>query len=331
MGFNCSKPQRKERFEHPEVSPFMRARTVTRPVADKQTETEGGVTKETQTEEGNLWMESRAVIRFDMQTKPLQVLDTPWTPTELYNWLKEAPDPFTKPIYFHKHLHLFCMAYEPRPAQVRSLLELAYNSKWEKVEKDFCVPGADTDADWLDADAMATWLKTVCLASVSTTAMSDPGFFARIYCNQEPKESVTHFISRFQEMKDSAWGEAYATFATSFLMNSLQSHVAELFKLKVICWESLSLVQAISTLKAMDSKGMFESKRKTLGLINDHWAALEDFSIEELPAPTFNSRPRRAKRRGRCYHCGKFGHWIRECRAVTQQQPHPALGWQYLD
>lgn len=243
-----------------------------------------------------------------------------WTPAELMNWLQNAPDPFIKPKDFHKWLRIICVVYNPCPVGVKMLLKLVYSSEWQNVQKHFYVPGADGNADWPSTDAMTTWLDNACLTSINKGAWEKSDFIAVTCCYQKPNELVTDFLQRFQQVWESSVGvsmEYHVQFAIWALVNCLQPHIADLFKLKCIDWCTFTLAQVTNSLADMERRGMFASKSRALRLARElQGSTPEQLQLQEQPS---FSRPRRVKRGDRCFYCGRFGHWARHCRARTQQ------------
>ncbi|XP_054587958.1 uncharacterized protein [Nothobranchius furzeri] len=292
----------------------------------------GGATMQQQQE-----VEAKEITDRGTQTEKINVpeMGALWTSKELLDLVREAPDPFTKPVDLYRWLRQACLVYEPRPVQVRKLLQLVFESQWQKFEDKFHVPGSDTDADWSGVDAMTTWLDGAFKTSVVSVAWSNPNKTFSYLCHQKPNESMTDFLPRYKQLMNSIHDEDVTPNAVLNLMMCLQDHVAELFQLTYIDWFSYTFNQAAVRLEVLEKRGMLESKTKTLAIVKKLQSGEEE---EEINAPSSNN-PRPRRRRGRCYSCGWHGHWARECPASFSIQPNQralewnqhALEWTYID
>ncbi|XP_051234763.1 uncharacterized protein LOC127351337 [Dicentrarchus labrax] len=246
-----------------------------------------------------------------------------WTPAELLNLVQSAPNPIIKPRDFHAWLCNVCSAYELRPADVHKLLEFVYNREWKNVEQNFNIPGADGNADWRGADAMATWLDNACWDSISKCVWQKANFSAVQCCHQKNQEPVTDFLERFQQVWESTLGVDIDSVGLTMMINLLQPHVVAVFKERCILWSTVNFTKAKHWLSSMERLGGFEPKRKGRCPAKQ----LGDSGPErlQLEAPPRFRQLRRDKRSDRCFNCGTFGHWARECRAKRQRysRTHP--------
>ncbi|XP_067446738.1 uncharacterized protein [Thunnus thynnus] len=278
-------------------------------------------------EDGNIPDDSQTKIicvteKQIQQRESERVMDADWFFREFRGQLTNIPNPLTKLTAFHTWLRVICIICNMRPAGVSMLLDLAYGSKWKKVSKNFHIPSAD----WPNIDSLTAWLDGACVASIEKSAWENADFLAVMCCYQKPKEPVTDFLQRFEQVWDSSVGVAmdYNSGFTIFtLVNCLQPDVAEIFKLQKLDWQMSTFAQAKNTLSSMEHMGMFESQSRAL----QTWSGGSRQSRRDKRRDQCFScgrfghwaRDCRAKRRDQCFYCGKFGHWARDCRARIHQ------------
>ncbi|XP_039469909.1 uncharacterized protein LOC120440763 [Oreochromis aureus] len=275
--------------------------------------------KGTQTDRRSLLKESPVATRStaEKESSGRELVDgikAVWTPGELYGLLRDAPDPIKTPSDFHRWLRFTCMVYQPSPAELKKLLKLVYNHKWENVKEHFDWPGVDGEARWRRTCDMTAWLDTQCATSIKNTAWNDPEFVPPWMILQKPGESVADFTERFHRLWNSTMSEANVFMFNLYLVNKLQPHVAKLLKDHVE-WETFTFSKIKFILENMELKGMFNSKHQPSVTHPEDWRS----DLLALPEPPRSSQTRRNKRKDRCFYCSKFGHWARECRARRQE------------
>lgn len=234
-----------------------------------------------------------------------------WTPAEQMNVLRNVPEPLIKTKDFHVWLRRVCIVYGLRPANISKLLLLAYGPEWEDVQRHFHVPGAAADADWPDGHAMTTWLDGSCVTSIQTAAQNKIDFSAVYACVQKPKELVSDFLQRFQQVWDATVGmsrDDRCSLAVSMLVSCLQPHVSDQFKMKCTDWKLFSFKKAAQALVTMEQQGRFTSRGKALRLTR----------MLEISGPDGD----------RCSYCDKLGHWAEDCRSKARL---PALMFRSVD
>ncbi|XP_005924025.1 uncharacterized protein LOC102300585 isoform X1 [Haplochromis burtoni] len=245
-----------------------------------------------------------------------------WTPGELYGLLRDAPDAIKTPSDFHRWLRFTCMVYQPSPAELKKLLKLVYNYKWENVKEHFDLPGVDGEARWRRTRDMTAWLDTQCATSIKNAAWNDPEFVPPWLILQKPGESVTDFTERFHRLWNSTMSEANAFLFNLHLVDKLQPHVAKLLKDHVE-WETFTFSKIKFILENMELKGTFTSKHQPSVTHPGEWRS----DLLALPEPPRSSQTRRNKKKDRCFYCSKFGHWARECRARRQYSLEYSSQW----
>lgn len=287
--------------------------------------------KGTQADEGSLPKESPVATwsTAEKQSSGREFVDgikAVWTPGQLYGLLRDAPDAIKTPSDFHRWLRFTCMVYQPSPAELKKLLKLVYNYKWENVKEHFDLSGVDGEARWRRTRDMTAWLDTQCATSIKNAAWNDPEFVPPWLILQKPGESVTDFTERFHRLWNSTMSEANAFLFNLHLVDKLQPHVVKLLKDHVE-WETFTFSKIKFILENMELKGMFTSKHQPSVTHPGEWRS----DLLALPEPPRSSQTRSNKRKDRCFYCSKFGHWARECRARRQYSLEYSSQWIVLE